>query len=113
VPHEWFTYLRAHHRKLVSRGFTPRMITMLEPHIRELAQRILDRAIAKGSCHFVIDVAAEMPVEVIAELIGGPREDRRKIFDWTNRMVGDEDPEYFVGEGQVLQGPDGDVHVRP
>jgi cholest-4-en-3-one 26-monooxygenase len=91
------------HRKLVSRGFTPRMIKMLESHIRELAQRILDRAIAKGSCDFVVDVAAELPVEVIAELIGVPREDRRKIFDWTNRMVGDEDPEYFVGEGQVLQ----------
>jgi cholest-4-en-3-one 26-monooxygenase len=42
-------------------------------------------------------------VEVIAELIGVPREDRHKIFDWTNRMVGDEDPEYFVGEDQVLQ----------
>jgi cholest-4-en-3-one 26-monooxygenase len=91
------------YRKLVSGGFTPRMMKMLEPHVRELAQRILDRAIAKGTCDFVVDVAAELPVEVIAELIGVPREDRHKIFEWTNRMIGDEDPEYFVGEDQVLQ----------
>jgi len=91
------------YRKLVSHGFTPRMMKMLEPHVRELAARILDRAIAKGSCDFVVDVAAQLPVEVIAELIGVPREDRHKIFDWTNRLIGEEDPEYFVGADQMRQ----------
>jgi cholest-4-en-3-one 26-monooxygenase len=84
------------HRKLVNRGFTPRMINSLEPHIRELTTTVLDRAIAQGTCDFVVDVAAELPLLVIAELIGVPIEDRHKIFDWSNRMVGSEDPEYSV-----------------
>jgi cholest-4-en-3-one 26-monooxygenase len=91
------------HRKLVSHGFTPRMINALEPRIREMTVRILERAIAKGTCDFVVDVAAELPVEVIAELIGVPNEDRHKIFEWTNRIVGEEDPEYFVAKDQREQ----------
>jgi cholest-4-en-3-one 26-monooxygenase len=48
-------------------------------------------------------VAAELPLEVIAELLGVPREDRHKLFDWSNRMVGSEDPEYQVSEEHVTQ----------
>jgi cholest-4-en-3-one 26-monooxygenase len=84
------------YRKLVNKGFTPRMIGLLETHIRDLAGRIIDGAIEKGLCDFVVDVAAELPLEVIAELIGVPSEDRHKIFDWSNRMIGSEDPEYAV-----------------
>jgi cholest-4-en-3-one 26-monooxygenase len=90
------------YRKLVNRGFTPRMIGMLEPHIRELTSTILDQALAKDECDFVVDVAAELPLEVIAELIGVPREDRHKIFEWSNRMVGSEDPEYIVSADEIL-----------
>lgn len=86
------------YRKLVNRGFTPRMIAMLEPRIRELTNEILDGALAKDPCDFVVDIAAELPLEVIAELIGVPHEDRHKIFDWSNRLVGGEDPEYAVSE---------------
>jgi cholest-4-en-3-one 26-monooxygenase len=94
-------------RKLVNRGFTPRMINALEPRIRELTVRILDAAIAKGACDFVVDVAAELPLEVIAELIGVPSEDRQKLFHWTNRALsgadaGDGDPEYFVDADEAL-----------
>jgi cholest-4-en-3-one 26-monooxygenase len=84
------------HRKLVNRGFTPRMINALEAHIRDIAVDVLERAIAKESCDFVVDVAAELPLQAIAELIGVPLEERHKIFDWSNRMVGSEDPEYSV-----------------
>jgi cholest-4-en-3-one 26-monooxygenase len=91
------------YRKLVNRGFTPRMIAELEPHIRELTDQVLDRAVAKeGDVDFVVDIAAELPLEVIAELIGVPREDRHKIFEWSNRMVGSEDPEYIVSEEEVF-----------
>jgi cholest-4-en-3-one 26-monooxygenase len=94
------------YRKLVNRGFTPRTTKILEPHVRELAVRILDQAIDKGTCDFVIDVAAELPLEVIAELLGVPREDRQKLFDWTNQALGsadagEVDPEYFVAEDQI------------
>jgi cholest-4-en-3-one 26-monooxygenase len=88
-------------RKLVNRGFTPRMINALEDHIRELTAEIVDRAMARGTCDFVVDVAAELPLLVIAELIGVPVEDRHKIFDWSNRMVGSEDPEYSVSMEQA------------
>jgi cholest-4-en-3-one 26-monooxygenase len=91
------------YRKLVNRGFTPRMITQLEPHIRELTDQVLDRAVAKGGeIDFVVDIAAELPLEVIAELIGVPSEDRHKIFEWSNRMVGSEDPEYIVSDEEVF-----------
>ncbi len=94
------------YRRLVNRGFTPRTTRLLEPHVRELAVRILDQAIARGGCDFVLDVAAELPLQVIAELLGVPREDRQKLFDWTNQALGsadagEVDPEYFVAEDQI------------
>ena len=91
------------YRKLVNRGFTPRMIAALEEHLRDLTVRIVEDAIAKGDCDFVVDVAAELPLEVIAELLGVPREDRFKLFDWSNRMIGADDPEYRVAEDKVTE----------
>ncbi len=90
------------YRKLVNKGFTPRMIGALEPLIRERTVKILEDAIAKGECDFVVDVAAELPLQAIAELIGVPFEDRHKLFDWSNRMIGSEDPEYMVGENEAF-----------
>ena len=94
------------YRKLVNRGFTPRMIGQLEPHIRDLTDMVLDKAVAKGAesgeIDFVVDIAAELPLEVIAELIGVPSDERHKIFDWSNRMVGSEDPEYMVSAEEVF-----------
>ncbi len=95
------------YRKLVNRGFTPRMIGLLEAHVRELTSKIVDDAIASsrstGACDFVVDIAAELPLEVIAELIGVPMEDRHKIFEWSNRFVGSEDPEFFVSEEKIQE----------
>jgi len=89
------------YRKLVNRGFTPRRMRMLEPHIRELTNKILDDVIEAGECDFVVDVAAELPLQVIAEMIGVPQEDRHKLFEWSNRMIGSEDPEYRVSDEEV------------
>lgn len=89
------------HRRLVNRGFTPRMIGMLEPHIRDITVQIVERAITQGELDFVVDVASELPLQVIAELMGVPLEDRHKVFDWSNRMIGSEDPEYAVSEENV------------
>ena len=91
------------YRKLVNRGFTPRMIKRLEPHLREMSVNILEAAIAKGDSDFVVDVAAELPLQAIAELIGVPQEDRHKIFDWSNRMIGSEDPEYAVSADHLME----------
>jgi cholest-4-en-3-one 26-monooxygenase len=64
---------------------------------------VLDRAVAgEGDVDFVVDVAAELPLEVIAELIGVPTEDRHRIFEWSNRMIGSEDPEYSVSAEETF-----------
>jgi cholest-4-en-3-one 26-monooxygenase len=91
------------YRKLVNRGFTPRVIRSLEDHLREMSVKIVERALATddGRCDFVVDVAAELPLEAIAEFLGVPYEDRHKLFDWSNRMIGSEDPEYTVEESAV------------
>jgi len=90
------------YRKLVNRGFTPRQMRMLEPHIRELTSQIIDEVIEQGGCDYVVDVAAEVPLQVIAEMLGVPKEDRHKLFEWSNRMIGSEDPEYIVSEQEVM-----------
>ncbi len=81
-------------RNLVNRGFTPRMIGQMEPHVRELAREIVDKLAGKSGCDFVTAVAAELPLLVIAELLGVPREDRWKLFTWSNRLIGADDPDY-------------------
>lgn len=86
------------YRKLVNTGFTPRMIRILEQHLRHRAHLIVDNIIERGTCDFVEDLAAELPLQAIAEIMGVPQEDRRLLFDWTNRMIGIDDPE-FVDEG--------------
>lgn len=83
-----------HTRGIISRGFTPRAITALEEVMTRRAESIVKDALEKGSGNFVEDVAAELPLQAIAELIGVPQEDRHKLFDWSNQMLAGEDPEY-------------------
>lgn len=82
-------------RTIVSKGFHPRIIANLEDGVRGIVTDIIDRIAPKGECDFVTDVAAELPLAVIAELAGIPEEDRHKIFEWSNAMIArGEDPEY-------------------
>ncbi|MGZ6974752.1 MAG: cytochrome P450 [Acidimicrobiia bacterium] len=82
-------------RNLVARGFTPKVIKGMEPHIREAARQIVDRVATRDEViDFVPNLAAELPLVVIAELLGIPYEDRHKVFEWSNRLVGANDPEY-------------------
>jgi cholest-4-en-3-one 26-monooxygenase len=81
-------------RRLVQRGFTPRMIQQLGTHIRQLAGEIIDRIGRRGECEFVSEVAAELPMQVICEMMGVPEEDRRTIYDLSNRLIGFDDPDY-------------------
>ena len=85
-------------RNLVARGFTPKVIKAMEPHIREAAKVIVDRQLGNDDViDFVPSFAAELPLVVIAELLGIPYEDRHKIFEWSNRLIGNSDPEYNDG----------------
>ena len=81
-------------RNLVNKGFTPRMIAKLEPHVREICAGIVDAVAREGRCDFVTQVAAELPLEVIVEMMGVPLEERQMVFDWSNRLIGMDDPEF-------------------
>ncbi|MEO5652671.1 MAG: cytochrome P450 [Marmoricola sp.] len=83
-------------RQVISRGFTPRSIAAMHETLVGRAHTIVDEAIAKGKGDFVFDVAAELPLQAIADLLGVPQEDRRKLFDWSNQMMSYDDPEYDV-----------------
>ncbi|MEZ0068276.1 cholest-4-en-3-one 26-monooxygenase [Streptacidiphilus sp. MAP12-20] len=90
-------------RSIVQRGFTPRAINALQDTLRDRAERIVHAAIKEGTGDFVTDVACELPLQAIAELIGVPQEDRGKIFHWTNTMVGYDDPELAITQEMGMQ----------
>jgi len=77
-------------RRLINKGFTPRMVARLEGHVREVVSRTLDAVAARGACDFVDDVAVPIPMLVIADLLGYPREDWQRLQHWSDDMnVGD------------------------
>jgi len=82
------------YRRLVSGGFTPRTISRLEPHILQIARELVDGIAEKGECEFVQEIAAELPLQVIAEFLGVPHEERGRIFQLSNRLIGFDDPEF-------------------
>ena len=83
-------------RRLLNQGFSPRMIRAMEERVRQVVGEVLDRIATRGECDFVTDIAVPIPLVVIAELMGLPVEDRDKLGDWSDRMMGGEgrlDPE--------------------
>src|SRR4051794_11774570 len=84
-------------RNIVSRGFTPKEITRVNDYVRVKAAAIVDNLLEKypeGECDFVEEVAAPLPLEIICEMMGIPPEDNKRIFGWTNVILGAGDPEY-------------------
>jgi cholest-4-en-3-one 26-monooxygenase len=94
------------YRRIVNRGFTPRMIGLLEDHLQYRAELIVDDVIESGSCDLVNDLAAELPLQAIAEMMGVPQEDRHLMFEWTNIMIGANDPEYSGEAGSSNEARD-------
>jgi cytochrome P450 len=76
-----------HLRDLVSRGFTPRRVRNLEPNIRELATHYIDAFIEKGECDFIAEFAGKLPMDVISEMLGVPKEDRDTLRGWADLVV--------------------------
>ena len=83
------------YRLLVNKGFTPRMIGLLNQALRTRATHIIDQVIEKGEGDFVTEIASELPLQAIAEIMGVPQEDRMKLFEWSNSMIGAGDPEFM------------------
>ncbi|MFF0611963.1 cytochrome P450 [Nocardia tengchongensis] len=80
-------------RKIISKGFTPRVINGLRAELTARAESIVKAAVEGGTGDFVEQVAAELPLQAIAELIGVPQEDRMKLFQWSNDMTSYDDPD--------------------
>ena len=80
------------HRRMVAPGFTPNTLDALTPHIRRRAQDLLESLEGHDSCEFVSAVAAELPIQMLAELFGVPQADRHKLFEWSNLIIGGDDP---------------------
>ena len=80
-------------RKIVRATFTPAAVDSYEDRFREHARNIVDRVASRGECEFVEEVAAELPLLAILELCGIPADDRKDFFEWTNKMMFNQDPE--------------------
>jgi cytochrome P450 len=83
-------------RRLLSRAFTRRAVSQLEHRIRGHARAICDRVFTgpAGECDFAKDVAADLPLLTLADVLGVPEQDRWLLFDWSNRVIGYQDPDY-------------------
>lgn len=85
------------YRRIANPFFTYAAIQKLEDRVKELTTQIIDDVAKKGECEFMTDVAARLPILVLCDLLGVPHSDHDKIFDWSNKLIGLEDPELNPG----------------
>ncbi len=93
------------YRQLISKRFTPRYLARLHHDIEQIGKEIVDALVEcsdEGECDFVEKVSAPLPIAVIAWLLGVPRSDWELLFDWTNRTIGANDPD-FQCDGKTAQ----------
>ncbi len=83
-------------RGLINRGFTPRMVRKLEEQVRGWARRVVGAVLEKGSCEFVSEVAYQIPMHMIADIVGIPESDRSYVFDRVNDYMRAGDPEVAI-----------------
>jgi cytochrome P450 len=81
-------------RGLIARRFTPRAVQVWEDAVRTVTDCVLDTALEKDEFDFVAEIASEIPMQVFAEILGVPLEERRYIIELGDRLLGNQDPEY-------------------
>lgn len=93
-------------RRLLSRSFTPRAVGLLAERIRAHARSLCDRVLSgpSGECDFAKDLAADLPLLTLADVLGMPERDRWLLFDWSNRVIGYQDPDYATSSSFDLSG---------
>jgi cytochrome P450 len=89
-------------RMIVNRGFTPRQVARIDGSVRVQAQEIVERVAPLGECDFVSEIAAALPLQIICDMMGIPREDTKHIFELTNVILGVGDPEYVQTMEQLM-----------
>ena len=90
------------HRRIVRNAFTVKAVDALEPFIRERIGEVIDRVVERGECEFVAEVAAEVPLLVVCELMGIPPEERGVFGDHVNVMLEGLDPTTGISEEQQM-----------
>jgi cytochrome P450 family 142 subfamily A polypeptide 1 len=83
-------------RRLVSAGFTPQAVREREPRIRQVCDEIIDRVCEKGACDLVADIAAPLPLVLIADMLGFDPKDWERLLEWSDTMLmsqGSKDPD--------------------
>src|SRR5215213_9710889 len=83
-------------RGLIARRFTPRAVQVWEDAVRTVTDRVLDTALEREEFDFVAEISSEIPMQVFAEILGVPQDERRHIIELGDRLLGNQDPEYFV-----------------
>jgi len=86
----------ARFRRLLTPSVAPRVLQRIEEDLRQRAGGIVEAALAKRDCDFLVDVAAELPLQAVAQLAGVPQQDRHELMNWANVTLDYEDRE--VGE---------------
>lgn len=90
-----------HSRRVVAPGFTPQKLDELTPRIRTRAQEILSRIEGESEVEFISSVAAELPIQMLAELFGIDQDVRHKLFEWSNVIIGGDDPDIAISHEHV------------
>ena len=90
-------------RRLLTPSTTPRALRAIENGLRDRAIGIVDAALTKGECDFLVDVAAELPLQAVAELAGVPQEDRHELMNWANVTLDYEEREIGETSDRVAQ----------
>lgn len=90
-------------RKLLTPSLLPRALRAIEDDLTARARRIVTDAVAKGECDFVLDIAAELPLQAVAQLIGVPQEDRHLLFGWATATLDYDDRELGQRSEKTLQ----------
>tara|TARA_X000000368_G_scaffold265545_1_gene210259 strand:- start:787 stop:2052 length:1266 start_codon:yes stop_codon:yes gene_type:complete len=89
-------------RRIVSQGFTPRMLNRLEDSVQEVASEIIDNVQEKGEIDFIVDIAAALPLKIVCDLMGIPASYYQEVFDCSNVILGAGDSEYVPPGGDIL-----------
>ncbi|BBY99007.1 cytochrome P450 [Mycolicibacterium fallax] len=90
-------------RRLLAPATTPRALAAIEAGLRSRAVAIVEAALAKRDCDFLVDVAAELPLQAVAELAGVPQEDRHELMNWANVTLDYDDREIGEVNDRVVQ----------
>ncbi len=85
-------------RGLINRRFTPRAVYVWEEQVRKVTREVLDAALSRGEFDFVREISSEIPMQIFAEILGVPQDERREIIDIGDRLLGNQDPEFKVAD---------------